>query len=224
MMRRFLIGFSVAFICAGPAFATTYVAGTDYTGVQGGSNGLWTYGEIKSGGSFATDLTAPGTSSGNFAGTDAFNTPLVGTKDDGGAGYLFFHPGQFGEVVDLRFTAPTAGAYNASFTTRLTDASCGDCAGTDGVTASVNGVSLLRLHNSAGYTDATVTWSGTLAANQFIDFLIDPNSNFGWDSTVGLATVTAVPEPSTWAMMILGFCGLGFMAYRRSSNQVLMAA
>ncbi|GGI33444.1 hypothetical protein GCM10010987_74420 [Bradyrhizobium guangdongense] len=25
----------------------------------------------------------------------------------------------------------------------------------------------------------------------------------------------AVPEPSTWAMMILGFCGVGFMAYRR---------
>jgi hypothetical protein len=25
----------------------------------------------------------------------------------------------------------------------------------------------------------------------------------------------AVPEPSTWAMMILGFCGLGLMAYRK---------
>ncbi len=27
-------------------------------------------------------------------------------------------------------------------------------------------------------------------------------------------TIAAVPEPSTWAMMLLGFCGLGFMAYR----------
>ena len=27
---------------------------------------------------------------------------------------------------------------------------------------------------------------------------------------------SAVPEPSTWAMMILGFAGVGFMAYRRS--------
>jgi PEP-CTERM motif len=25
-----------------------------------------------------------------------------------------------------------------------------------------------------------------------------------------------VPEPSTWAMMILGFAGLGFMAYRKN--------
>jgi hypothetical protein len=35
---------------------------------------------------------------------------------------------------------------------------------------------------------------------------------------VGSAVVAAVPEPSTWAMMILGFCGLGFMAYRRKQN------
>jgi outer membrane lipase/esterase len=30
--------------------------------------------------------------------------------------------------------------------------------------------------------------------------------------------VAGVPEPSTWAMMVLGFCGLGFMAYRRKQN------
>ena len=30
--------------------------------------------------------------------------------------------------------------------------------------------------------------------------------------------VGAVPEPSTWAMMILGFVGIGFMAYRRKSQ------
>ena len=29
--------------------------------------------------------------------------------------------------------------------------------------------------------------------------------------------VAAVPEASTWAMMILGFAGVGFMAYRRKS-------
>ena len=34
----------------------------------------------------------------------------------------------------------------------------------------------------------------------------------------------AVPEPSTWAMMFLGFAGVGFMAYRRRSRQALMAA
>ena len=37
-------------------------------------------------------------------------------------------------------------------------------------------------------------------------------------------TVAAVPESSTWAMMILGFAGVGFMAYRRKSKPALMAA
>jgi len=34
----------------------------------------------------------------------------------------------------------------------------------------------------------------------------------------GPSVTSAVPEPSTWAMMILGFCGVGFMAYRRKNN------
>jgi hypothetical protein len=36
--------------------------------------------------------------------------------------------------------------------------------------------------------------------------------------------VSAVPEPSTWAMMILGFVGLGFMAYRGKSSATLRIA
>jgi hypothetical protein len=32
--------------------------------------------------------------------------------------------------------------------------------------------------------------------------------------------VAAVPEPSTWAMMLLGFAGIGFMAFRRKNNVV----
>ena len=34
----------------------------------------------------------------------------------------------------------------------------------------------------------------------------------------------AVPEPSTWAMMILGFLGVGFMAYRRKTQSALRIA
>ncbi len=36
--------------------------------------------------------------------------------------------------------------------------------------------------------------------------------------------VAAVPEPSTWAMMILGFGGVGFMAYRRKRNGSALTA
>ena len=62
----------------------------------------------------------------------------------------------------------------------------------------------------------------------------------GWDENGGPSTATAnccngvfpsnsfqilgvaaVPEPSTWAMTILGFAGIGFIAYRRKSKQAL---
>jgi hypothetical protein len=40
----------------------------------------------------------------------------------------------------------------------------------------------------------------------------------------GQASVSSVPEPSTWAMLLLGFAGIGFMAYRRKTKPALMAA
>ena len=46
------------------------------------------------------------------------------------------------------------------------------------------------------------------------------NTSNAFEFNVGKAPpfVRGVPEPSTWAMMMLGFFGLGFMAYRRKSN------
>ena len=36
-------------------------------------------------------------------------------------------------------------------------------------------------------------------------------------TSVGPIRVTAVPEPSTWAMMLIGFAGLAFAARRRAA-------
>lgn len=47
--------------------------------------------------------------------------------------------------------------------------------------------------------------------NSYIDFY---NGQF----IPGNFSFSAVPEPSTRAMMIFGFCGLGFMAYWRKQN------
>jgi hypothetical protein len=46
-----------------------------------------------------------------------------------------------------------------------------------------------------------------------------------WNSNTGGTTgnVGAVPEPSTWAMMILGFLGVGFLAYRRRGSTLRFA-
>jgi hypothetical protein len=42
-------------------------------------------------------------------------------------------------------------------------------------------------------------------------------------TVAGPVLAEPVPEPSTWAMMILGFAGVGFMAYRRRSSTMLAA-
>jgi hypothetical protein len=54
------------------------------------------------------------------------------------------------------------------------------------------------------------------------DTLANSSDNYG--GTLGTFNISAVPEPSTWAMMILGFTGVGFMAYRRQSKPALLAA
>jgi hypothetical protein len=47
---------------------------------------------------------------------------------------------------------------------------------------------------------------------------------FQWNNNSGAFTVTTnVPEPSTWAMMMLGFAGLGFAGYRKSRQPVAVA-
>jgi PEP-CTERM motif len=42
--------------------------------------------------------------------------------------------------------------------------------------------------------------------------------------TYTYSTPTSAPEPSTWAMMLLGFAGLGFVGYRASRRTGMAAA
>jgi hypothetical protein len=54
----------------------------------------------------------------------------------------------------------------------------------------------------------------------YLDFTGIGGGSAGYGGTL---SVSAVPEPSTWAMMILGFFGVGFMAYRRKSSAFRLA-
>ena len=45
-----------------------------------------------------------------------------------------------------------------------------------------------------------------------------------FEGTVSFDAVSPVPEPSTWAMMLLGFAGVGFIAYRRKSKPASVVA
>jgi hypothetical protein len=66
-----------------------------------------------------------------------------------------------------------------------------------------------------GFDDLTNTYTSITFDNpSTVDVFAFDNLSIG-----SLQQVTpSVPEPSTWAMMLLGFAGIGFMAYRRKQN------
>jgi hypothetical protein len=90
------------------------------------------------------------------------------------------------------------------------------------VSVSVDGNKLFDFDDS---TNQNAVFTGNLA-----NFFIDDNFTHQTEASAGrvdfikisntdtIDNVSAVPEPSTWAMMILGFAGVGFMAYRRRNK------
>jgi hypothetical protein len=79
--------------------------------------------------------------------------------------------------------------------------------------------------NSVCFNDKSESCSDNRSA---VGFTVgDQNIGANFISETGnfeFGVAAAVPEPSTWAMMILGFFGLGFMAYRRKDSLALKAA
>ena len=69
----------------------------------------------------------------------------------------------------------------------------------------------------SGYRFFDFTFVGTGSDTLVISSQNDPNWNV-WDD---ISITAPVPEASTWAMMVLGFAGVGFMAYRRKSKPAL---
>jgi hypothetical protein len=82
---------------------------------------------------------------------------------------------------------------------------------------SLNGVTISDIH-FAEYGDGSYdgsTWTNPEGKTSTLKILAD----------FTFATAAPpVPEPSTWAMMILGFGGVGFMAYRRKRNGSALTA
>jgi PEP-CTERM motif len=92
-------------------------------------------------------------------------------------------------------------------------------------TVSTNQIYTVTLYT---YVSANVYFGSNALISSFVDptFTIDPaTSDIGQLDLIFSSNIGAVPEPSTWAMMILGFAGVGFAAYRRKSTKpALMAA
>jgi hypothetical protein len=109
-----------------------------------------------------------------------------------------------------------------SLQTSLGTCPVGYCGGFPYVTDNVYG----SHHGPGGYStfqildlsDPTLTVSSDWSLQVFQGNIVVP-ADYQVQINVSLpAGVSAVPEPPTWAMMILGFMGLGLMAYRCRST------
>jgi hypothetical protein len=66
-----------------------------------------------------------------------------------------------------------------------------------------------------GYVSETIS-AGQGPKSAYVG-IYDPSSGIDAQE-FGTLTITGVPEPSTWAMMLLGFAGLGFAGYRKAKS------
>jgi hypothetical protein len=106
-----------------------------------------------------------------------------------------------GSVNGFDILAPTTGASYGNYFT--TGPSFLDGTGVSFFTAGSNGQNKVTFFNQSS--------NGQYRVNTFSP----GSSEYVMASS---AMVAGVPEPSTWAMMILGFLALGFMAYRRKPH------
>ncbi len=82
------------------------------------------------------------------------------------------------------------------------------------VTLGSTAVASITDASGVGFTSYSFTFTTT--GGQLVFTELGPSDQQG--NILDNVVLTAVPEPSTWAMMVLGFAGVGFMAYRRKQN------
>ena len=161
------------------------------------------------------DVTASGSGAIDLAGltfiTSGFTTPEVAptfaTEATGGAGDVDEYSGATGPFSfgSGDFTGATTGA--------------GDLVGVQALLAEPAGFIFVP----KGYaSDAPLSDTATYAGQSFATLGLAPGVyrySFGSGTDADAFTVEVgapVPEPSTWAMMLIGFAGLGFAGYRAS--------
>jgi hypothetical protein len=141
----------------------------------------------------------------DLAGQDSNGTEGVETTVTGLAGQAYAVSFWVGNVVDPN------GVFGVSTTVNLF----------------VDGASVFSAVNTDGAGSSTQVWhkytySGVGASNSTVFRFLsgDPSSDFSsaFDNVVITTASDGVPEPSTWAMMLIGFAGVGLMVQRHRAR------
>lgn len=225
-LRAAAIAAAIAAVAANPASAANliYDAFSSFNATQGAGN--FTYGAFDGISTF-TPFTTPSGCTDLIANTICLNDGfLPGVfKTTAGAGVsgsvivpadaLIMHPGAGNDAAYVEFTGTVAGSYtlDASFSVQDSNPS---------------GVEILFFYRSGGVLQAlfplsplnsgfpgfSVFLGGYLPTGDSVGFIVDKQGAYSNDSTGVTFTMTRVPEPASWAMLLAGF-GLTGAALRR---------
>ncbi|MFY9968988.1 MAG: choice-of-anchor K domain-containing protein [Roseiarcus sp.] len=159
---------------------------------------------------FTGDVIPAGYGSTDFP-IGSFNytngTSLNGTEIFGATLVLYAVDGVLGNIpigsIGFRFTATVNDG---------TPAQNADYLNVDGISGSFNVLE--------GAT-ASASLYGIIDGFEPAYFQLDPNQSGGF---IGTNLPSPIPEPSTWAMLLVGFAGLGFAGYRNARRTGVAAA
>jgi PEP-CTERM motif len=155
--------------------------------------------------------------------SSTFSGGTVGNPPPSSGGILQLFGGQYGLTDTVTFSRPVTDPVMAIWSL-----------GQDGINASFQFAEPFSIESggpSLEYSGSTITALGNTVygaeGNGTIQFhgtysqisWTNPTFENWYGFTVG---VSAVPEPATWAMMLLGFGALGFAGYRRSRKGVAL--
>jgi PEP-CTERM motif len=184
----------------------------------------------------STGLVAPGTTI-TFDGGLAQNAPLGASYGGSSVSFLglfqdYTYGGDFpntgsaasGTGINFlvgennghgSFEIDFAGPVREAVFTLVTNASP-----TPNVIQSFYGATLVETANTFNFIGLANTSNIYGFTNSYFDrIVVTPETTINQGALIdNLQFTTAVPEPATWAMMILGFAGVGFMAYRRKNK------
>jgi PEP-CTERM motif len=193
----------------------------------------------------AAETNITGAGFGNSSGTNTFSVPVsvtVGNCPPAGCTMSFaFDADPFiHTVVDAAANAGSVARGTLTFSITLTNVSNGAIVfnwtpnGTlgAGITGGLESADAENLNLTLGaFPGQDLTHSGPYASGTFGHYAAVTNALAAGSYTLSFAmsettdvqlAQTAVPEPSTWAMMLLGFACLGF-AFRQSRRKVSFA-
>jgi hypothetical protein len=200
---------------------TVWTLAGDFSAVSS-TAGAWSYGWTPTLGGTFTPYDHLNTAGAVQIWTTASGYPALEFNPTGSLiqlGTVFFpattvvqHPGPGGEFSVARWTAPATGIYAITAAFVSSDAA----SATTGVFVRQNSSTLASGNVDVSTPFAYSLSSLSLTAGDTIEFSLNYglNFNYGFDTTVTIAVITAVPEPMTSALLA-GAAALGAAIWQR---------